>query len=113
MFGFTGVMMLLGALTVPETNEPAILPRLASSVSKRTGRSCVSVYDVEREKRLLPLLQLNLLRPVKLLFLEPIVLLFSLYIAIIYGILYLFFTAFPIIFLRNRHWSLAASCLSS
>jgi hypothetical protein len=31
-------------------------------------------------------------------FLEPIVLLFSIYVALLYGILYLLFVAFPIIF---------------
>jgi hypothetical protein len=112
IFGFTGVMTLIGAITVPETYAPAILRRHVSLASKKTGKMEVSVYDVEREKRILPRLQQNLLRPVKLLLFEPIALLFSLYIALIYGILYLFFTAFPIVFIQNRHWSLAASGLS-
>jgi hypothetical protein len=75
-------MMVLGALTVPETYTPAILRRLAARASKKMRREYVSVYDVER-KRLLSLLRLNLLRSVKLLCLEPIVLLFSPYIAIV------------------------------
>ena len=40
----------------------------------------------------------SLVRPFQLCFLEPIVLLLNLYIALIYGILYIWFEAFPIVF---------------
>jgi hypothetical protein len=104
LFGFTGVMTLLGVLTEPETYAPAILRRLASSVLKKIGRAMSLCMMSRGQKRLLPLLRLNLLRLVKPLFLEPIVLLFSLYIAIIYDI------ANRLV--QNRHWSLTDSGLS-
>nr|AOR51665.1 MFS multidrug resistance transporter [Phaffia rhodozyma] len=44
-------------------------------------------------------------RPFVLLFKEPIVLCLSMYTAIVYGTLYLFFTAFPIVFQTTRGWS--------
>ena len=38
-------------------------------------------------------------------FLEPIVLLLSIYMAIIYGTLYMLFAAFPIVYQEGRGWS--------
>ncbi|KAL5355630.1 major facilitator superfamily domain-containing protein [Aspergillus floccosus] len=45
------------------------------------------------------------IRPFVMLFGEPIVLLLSTYISIVYGILYLFFDAFPYVFQDVRGWS--------
>lgn len=46
-----------------------------------------------------------LLRPWILLFAEPIVLLLSIYMAIVYGTLYMLFDAFPIVFQEVRGWN--------
>lgn len=40
-----------------------------------------------------------------ILFREPIVLLLSIYMAIIYGTLYMMFAAFPIVYQQGRGWS--------
>jgi hypothetical protein len=45
-----------------------------------------------------------LLRPFQMLFQEPILLCITLYLALIYGILYLFFEAYPISFGQVRGW---------
>ena len=50
-------------------------------------------------------LSVSFTRPWILLFREPIVLLMSLYMSIIYGTLYMFFTAFPFVFQVARGWS--------
>jgi len=47
-----------------------------------------------------------------LLILEPIVLLISIYMAILYGTLYMLFGAFPIVFEQNRGWSQGISGLA-
>lgn len=47
-----------------------------------------------------------------MLFREPIVTLLSLYVAIIYGTLYLFFGAMPIVYSINRGWSIGIGSLS-
>jgi hypothetical protein len=44
-------------------------------------------------------------RPWILLFREPIVLLLSIYMAIVYGTLYMMFAAFPIVYQQQRGWS--------
>ncbi|KAF2997208.1 hypothetical protein E8E14_001213 [Neopestalotiopsis sp. 37M] len=50
-------------------------------------------------------LNVALSRPWILLFKEPIVLLLSIYMAIVYGTLYLLFAAYPIVYQQNRGWS--------
>jgi len=51
------------------------------------------------------LFRVALSRPWILLFKEPIVLITSLYLAIVYGTLYMMFSAFPIVFQENRGWT--------
>jgi len=52
-----------------------------------------------------------ILRPMKLLFFEPIILLLTIYTAFIYGILYLFLTAYDFEFGLNRGWEPGVSSL--
>lgn len=40
-----------------------------------------------------------------LLFVEPVILLISTYLAIVYGISYLLFTAFPVVYHEERGWN--------
>lgn len=51
------------------------------------------------------MLKTSLSRPWILLFYEPIVLLCSIYMAIVYGTLYMLFAAYPIVFQEVRGWS--------
>jgi len=46
-----------------------------------------------------------IIRPFVMLFLEPILTLVTIYMALIYGILYLFFKAYPIAFQEQRGWN--------
>jgi hypothetical protein len=46
-----------------------------------------------------------LIRPFQLLFGELIVFLISLYMSVLYGLLYMFFVAFPIIYQKGKGWS--------
>lgn len=52
----------------------------------------------EIEVDLRELVEKNFSRPMRLLFQEPIILLLSIYMSFIYGILYLFLTAYPLVF---------------
>ncbi|KIX08078.1 uncharacterized protein Z518_02733 [Rhinocladiella mackenziei CBS 650.93] len=103
---FSGVLWIIGTLFVPETYAPVLLRRRIRVLSNMTGK----VYILEADKEKGPpspktLLSTALIRPWILLFREPIVLLLSLYIAIIYGTLYLLFGAYPIVFQEKRGWS--------
>lgn len=103
---FTGVLWILGALTIPETYAPVILRRRAAKLSAITGKVYKSRIEVDKgPKKLSAEFKTALSRPWILLFREPIVLLLSVYMAIIYGTLYMMFAAFPIVYQENRGWS--------
>jgi multidrug resistance protein len=103
---FTGTLWIFGTLTIPETYSPVILKRRAAALSKRTGKVYVSVLEKKQGKTTpRAAFQKSLARPWALLFLEPIVLFISIYMAIIYGTLYLCFGAFPIVYEQGRGWS--------
>ncbi|KAL4903411.1 hypothetical protein BDW74DRAFT_179828 [Aspergillus multicolor] len=86
----------------------------AASLAKHTGKVYISVYQHDQgqgKKTLGQAFKTALSRPWILLFREPIVLLLSIYIAILYGTLYLCFGAFPIEFQRQRGWNLGLAGL--
>ena len=103
---FTGVLWIAGALFVPETYSPVILRKRAKELSKRTGHVYISILEHQQGKTTVKdAFAKALARPWQLLFLEPIVLLISIYMAILYGTLYMLFGAFPIVYQQNRGWS--------
>ncbi|KAF7554306.1 hypothetical protein G7Z17_g3010 [Cylindrodendrum hubeiense] len=103
---FSGVLWIVGSLTVPETYAPVILRKRALQLSKTTGKHYLSTIDHQRGKITLGnAMKTALLRPWVLLFKEPIVLLLSIYMAIIYGTLYMLFAAFPVVYQRGRGWN--------
>ncbi|CAG8210250.1 unnamed protein product [Penicillium olsonii] len=95
--GFTLVVLVF---FLPETYAPTILSQRAARVRKITGDpKCVSeselqLQDVTKKEVIFE----ALVRPFQLCFLEPIVFFLNLYISLIYGILYIWFEAFPIVF---------------
>ncbi|OGE49271.1 hypothetical protein PENARI_c022G07394 [Penicillium arizonense] len=99
--GFTLVLLFF---CLPETFAPNILARRARRVRRITGNSqYMSESEIEiKEVKPRDVLFEALIRPFQLCFLEPIVLLTNLYIALIYGILYIWFEAFPIVFQELR-----------
>ncbi|KAG7527629.1 hypothetical protein FFLO_06738 [Filobasidium floriforme] len=101
---FSGILTIVGFLITPETYAPVLLQRRAALLSKVTGR----VYRYKGSpKKVQPkqLFKTALSKPWILLFREPIVFLLSLYLAIVYGTLYMLFGAFPIVFQQERGWS--------
>ncbi|KHN96244.1 Major facilitator superfamily domain, general substrate transporter [Metarhizium album ARSEF 1941] len=96
---FTGALWIIQTLVAPETYSPVLLRRRAEELSRRTGKVYISKVDAAMpRKTLLGQIKVNLSRPWVLLFKEPIVFLTSIYMAIVYGTLYLCFAAFPIVF---------------
>ncbi|WYZ40672.1 hypothetical protein EsH8_IV_001013 [Colletotrichum jinshuiense] len=103
---FTGILLIIVGLTVPETYAPVLLRRRSEKLSKLTGKVYISKYEAHQpRKTVAQQFKVALSRPWILLFKEPIVLLTSIYMAIIYGTLYMLFAAFPIVFQRHRGWS--------
>ncbi|KAL8953829.1 MAG: hypothetical protein Q9222_000338 [Ikaeria aurantiellina] len=103
---FTGVLLIIGTLTIPETYAPLILRKRAAKLSQDTGKVYVSKLEVGKPKpSLTKNFKIALSRPWVMLIREPIVLLLTIYLAIVYGTLYMMFGAFPIVYQENRHWS--------
>ncbi|CEO61157.1 hypothetical protein PMG11_05480 [Penicillium brasilianum] len=98
----TGIMgasaLLIDLFLLHETYPPIILVHKAAELRRRTSNWGIHAKQEEIEVDYVELVQKNLLRPIKLLFLEPIVLFLSIYMAFLYGLLYLFLTAYPIVF---------------
>jgi hypothetical protein len=99
-----GVVFIILTLYTPETYAPTLLRQRAQTLSKATGKVYRYRGDAQKPLEVGPLFRAALLRPWRFL-LEPIVLILSIYIAIIYGTLYLNFAAYPIIFQQMRGWS--------
>ena len=96
---------ILISFTVPETYAPTILARRAKKMRKETGSD---EYVTNEDLDMRPLgerLRIFLLRPFQLLFLEPIVLFVSLYMSVLYGLLYMFFVAYPIVYQEGKGYS--------
>ncbi|KAH6624848.1 major facilitator superfamily domain-containing protein [Chaetomium sp. MPI-SDFR-AT-0129] len=102
---FTGVLWIVCSLFVPETYAPVLLRRRAAKLSELTGKVYTSKMDLSVTATRSEQIKKTLIRPWVLLFREPIVMLTSIYLAIVYGTLYLLFAAFPIVFQVSRGWS--------
>ncbi|GAA5862570.1 hypothetical protein JCM3774_001063 [Rhodotorula dairenensis] len=110
---FSFVMLLSGSLN-PETYAPVLLRRRAAKLQADTGKVYRSMYDLHPMFAApLPVkMKAALLRPFLLLIKEPICLLFALYCAVVYGFLYAFFGAFPLVYEYARGWSPGISGLA-
>lgn len=95
------VIYIIALVTLPETYTPRLIER-------KIAKSGVHVLREPRSTRFLQ----SIVRPWMMLFTEPILLSLSLYMAFIYGVLFLDFTAYPVVFQKARGWSIGMSGLS-
>jgi len=109
---FSALLTVVGFFAIPETYAPVLLKRRAEALSKATGKEYRSVHEKSGRVSIGSLFKTALSRPWVLLFREPIVFLLSLYLAIVYGTLYMLFGAFPIVFQQTRGWSPGVSGLA-
>ncbi|CCH61304.1 hypothetical protein TBLA_0E02500 [Henningerozyma blattae CBS 6284] len=93
-------LLLVLSFFFPETHAGNILHRRCKRLRKITGddRYYTAQYKKESTLEVNEFLKKCLLKPFRLIFQEPIILAFDLYTAVAYGIFYLFFEAFPIVF---------------
>ncbi|KAI1249548.1 hypothetical protein MGN70_009161 [Eutypa lata] len=97
--------------TTKETYAPVILQRKAARARKETDdERWWSRYD-ERVSTS-ALVKTYMWRPFELAFKEPILWFFNLWLSLFYGILYLCFVAYPIVFTQHRGWGPGTSGLS-
>jgi multidrug resistance protein len=103
---FIGIVWALGSFVVPETYGPVLLHKKATYLSHKTGQVYTSVLEIKAgDVEFSEVFSKALKRPWLLLFGEPIVLIASMYMAILYGTIYMFMGAFPIVYEQARGWS--------
>ncbi|KAL4874153.1 hypothetical protein BDV12DRAFT_159200 [Aspergillus spectabilis] len=95
---WTGVLLALLVLFVPETYHPVLLRRKAEKLRKETGDDRWQAPIEKMNRSIARTVLQSLYRPVLLLTLEPMCLNLCIFSAILLGILYLFFGAFQLVF---------------
>jgi MFS transporter, DHA1 family, multidrug resistance protein len=89
-------------LFMHESYPPTVLVAKAAELRRRTKNWGIHAKQEEVEVDLRELVTKNFSRPIRLLFTEPVILLITIYMSFIYGLLYLFLTAYPLVF-RGVH----------
>ncbi|KAJ5983140.1 hypothetical protein N7481_005239, partial [Penicillium waksmanii] len=95
---------LLALIIVPETYSPKLLQMRAARLRRETRNWALHSFLDEHEPTMSEIVYKYLLRPFQMLAMEPILICITIYLALIYGILYLFFEAYPISFSEVRGW---------
>lgn len=106
--------LILGLFALPETYAPVLLCKRAQRLSDMTNTVCVSVIAAAMDSKpgFRKSLAMTLSRPYRLGVHEPIISILAFYQSVVFGILYLTFTAFPIVYNETRGWSQGKSGLS-
>jgi DHA1 family multidrug resistance protein-like MFS transporter len=100
--GATAIVML----TIPETYAPIILYNKAKRTRKANipGYENVKAQVEDSDKTLMATYKVALTRPWVILF-DPISLLCAIYMAVVYTLLYMLFSIYPIVFQKKRGWN--------
>ncbi|KAJ5573482.1 uncharacterized protein N7459_007909 [Penicillium hispanicum] len=100
--GFTAVIML----TIPETFAPIVLYNKAKQIRKAQipGYEHVKAPIEDSDRTLVSIYKVALTRPWIILF-DPISLLCAIYMAVVYTLLYMLFSIYPIVFQEKRGWN--------
>lgn len=101
----------LAFLFQKESYAPRILQAKAKKIRLETKQWATRSKLDEKVLNLHEIINVYLARPIKMIFLEPILMLLTLYMAIVYGVLYLSFEAYPIAFQEDRGWQLGVGSL--
>ncbi|KAL1743340.1 major facilitator superfamily domain-containing protein [Schizophyllum fasciatum] len=100
MFIFAGACTAVMLVALPETYAPVILAKKAHRLRKADPTRYADLY-AEHDRQdwsLSGVIRRTLFRPFQMLFIEPILALVTLYLSLVYGVLYGMFGAIPVIF---------------
>src|SRR5580700_7045901 len=92
------VVSLPPVLFLPETYGPVLLARRAARLRRTTSNVHIFAPHELSNQTLQQLATVVLTRPIRMFFFELIVSATSLYLSLAYGIFYMYFEAYPIIF---------------
>lgn len=89
-----------------DVSDPIVLQRKAQKLRKETGDERWVAPSEKIQRSVASAIGHSLLRPFQLLIFEPMCLNLCIFSAILLGILYLFFGAFPLVFISNHGFNL-------
>ncbi|KAM0255249.1 hypothetical protein ACHAQJ_005957 [Trichoderma viride] len=101
--GATGLLML----TIPETHAPTVLRHKAQRIRKAKIPGYEDVKSQLEDNKSLSLVsvyKVALTRPWIILF-DPVSFLIAIYLSVVYTLLYMLFTIYPIVFQEKRGWN--------
>ena len=100
-------LLKLGTLQESRVAELSLDKQTSQALSNKTDRVYKTTYELQQPKSqsASAVLKEGFIRPWHLMFAEPIVLVLSIYTSIVYGTLYLLFSAYPVVFQLERGWS--------
>lgn len=99
-----GVFYVLFILVVGETHHQTLLKRRAKKLRKDTGDDRYKALSELKVRSIGEIAKESFLRPFILLS-ELIVLLITIYMSVVYGLLYMFFFAYPVVYSKGKGWS--------
>lgn len=108
----SGVVQVLGFIFFRETYAPKILADKARRLRKTTGNPALHTKWQTPDRTFLKIFGAAIVRPVLLLGTQPIIQVLSLYMAYLYGLMYLVLTTFPVLWTTTYGESIAIGGLN-
>ncbi|TIC40705.1 MFS general substrate transporter [Wallemia mellicola] len=103
LFAFAGSCTLLIIFVLPETYAPALLSQIAKQKRKETGDDRYKSPLELRKRGFKSEMQNTVFKPFRMLILEPMLLSLTIFMSVVYGVLYLLFEAYPFVFGPGGH----------
>lgn len=98
------VIQCVGFFLLRETHAPTILRRKAARMRKETGDPSWHTEFETPDRTVLSVLRTALVRPFRLLATQPIVQVLAVYMAFMYGMMYLMLSTFPALWTSPAHY---------
>lgn len=99
-----GFFYVVFVAIVPETHHLTILKKRAKKLREKTGDETYMAIVELQVRSVSEIAKVSLLRPF-LLLAELIVFLITIYMSVVYGLLYMFFFAYPVVYMEGKGWS--------
>ncbi|OCK81681.1 MFS multidrug transporter [Lepidopterella palustris CBS 459.81] len=109
---FGGVIQCFGFLFLQETYAPTLLKNKANKLRKETGNMALHTEYETPEKTVFNILKVSFIRPFRLLFTQPIVQVLAVYMAYLYGLMYLVLSTLPPLWNDRYHESIGIGGLN-
>jgi multidrug resistance protein len=106
------VFVLFATIFFRETYEPKLLQSEAKRQRKEKNNPDLYTEFDSPDRNLFALLRRNLVRPLRMISTQPIVQILSVYMALLYGIMFLFLFTYPMLWTSQYHQSIAMGSLN-